>query len=569
MSKQFLRLFALLALTFTAGLAPAQAPGGAPPGQPGAQMEELAMKAASLVPFFLSGKLQNSKPYNDFCSNEMKKILPAAQLDQISQQIRSQVGKMLRVGDARAEPFQGLESRVIRIDFENASLDFRAVFDAQRKIGIIMITPVEIQFMDAPSSDELAKDAKGVVDLIMKQDMEAVFKRLDANAQKELPVSKFKEVYTQLTALAGPFKKRLGVKMGKKNNLEVRRVICAFQNGILNADIVYNASKQIAGIAITPSTEQVQQSSAAPSGDFDEKEVTVGSGEWALRATLTLPQGTGPFPAVVLVHGSGPQDRDETIGPNKPFRDLAWGLADKKIAVLRYEKRTKEHAMECVASEKPLTVKEETIDDAISAVAMLRGMKEIDGKKIVVAGHSLGGMLIPRIAAADPAIGGFVILAGTTRRLEDVILQQVSYINSLNTTGARDQMANLDRIRQQVRRIKALKPADASSEALILGASAKYWLDLKSYRPAEAAKAIKQPLLVLQGERDYQVTMDDFKGWQKALAARTDVTFKSYPDLNHLFMQGLGKSTPAEYELPGAVAPVVIDDIATWIKNLK
>ncbi|CAN5818315.1 hypothetical protein BH24ACI5_BH24ACI5_24340 [soil metagenome] len=137
--------------------------------------------------------------------------------------------------------------------------------------------------------------------------------------------------------------------------------------------------------------------------DAKESEVTVGTGQWALPATLTMPVGPGPVPAVVLVHGSGPGDRDATVGQIKQFKDLALGLASRVIAVLRYDKRTRVHAN--LMRELPgLTVKDETIDDAIAAVQVLRSTPGVDPNRIVVLGHSLGGMLVPRIAAAGPRL---------------------------------------------------------------------------------------------------------------------------------------------------------------------
>ena len=225
--------------------------------------------------------------------------------------------------------------------------------------------------------------------------------------------------------------------------------------------------------------------------------------------------------------------------------------------------------MKCAASDKPLTAKEETVDDAVAAVALLRGKPEIDGKRIVVAGHSLGGMLAPRIAQQDASIAGLVILSGTTRPLEDVILEQVTYLASLDSTAPTAvSNAKLEKIRHQVEAIKALRPDKPSSEILILGASPQYWLDLRDYHPAETAKAFTKPMFILQGGRDYQVTMDDFKGWQNALGTRTNVTFKIYPNLNHLFMRGVGKSTPGEYASIGYVSTEVVNDIADWMKKL-
>src|SRR4051794_36392117 len=150
---------------------------------------------------------------------------------------------------------------------------------------------------------------------------------------------------------------------------------------------------------------------SSPQNHFTEEPVVVGSGEWALPGTLTLPTGTGPFPAVVLVHGSGPHDRDETIGPNKPFRDLAWGLATRGIAVLRYEKRTKEHGAKFV-KENTYTLRSEVIDDVRAAVALLRSHRSVDPKRIFVAGHSQGAVAAPRVAELEPGLGGVILLAG-------------------------------------------------------------------------------------------------------------------------------------------------------------
>ena len=140
---------------------------------------------------------------------------------------------------------------------------------------------------------------------------------------------------------------------------------------------------------------------------FTEREVTVGRGEWSLPGTLSVPLQGDLHPAVVLVHGSGPNDRDETIGANKPFKDLALGLASKGVAVLRYEKRTLEHGSKMASLMEVLTPEEEVIEDALAAVSLLKETEGIDPDRIYVLGHSLGGTLAPRIAQGDPHIAGF------------------------------------------------------------------------------------------------------------------------------------------------------------------
>jgi hypothetical protein len=277
-----------------------------------------------------------------------------------------------------------------------------------------------------------------------------------------------------------------------------------------------------------------------------------------------MPKGNGPFPVVVLVHGSGPNDRDETIGPNKPFKDLAWGLATRGIAVLRYEKRTKQYPLKCAEMIENFTVEDETIDDALTAIEVLREEEKIDRERIFVLGHSLGGMLAPRIGARDEKLAGLILLAGNTRDLPDMILDQVRYLASLDDRIDDTEAKQIEEIEELVRKVKEL---DMAGGEIVLGASKAYWEDLMKYNPVKAARGSSLPMLILQGERDYQVTLEDFEGWREGLAGRENVEFKTYPDLNHLFMFGIGKSTPAEYQKASNVDQIVIEDIVEWVKR--
>ncbi|MEM4725017.1 MAG: alpha/beta hydrolase [Candidatus Hadarchaeum sp.] len=297
---------------------------------------------------------------------------------------------------------------------------------------------------------------------------------------------------------------------------------------------------------------------------FIEEEILVGAEGWALPATLTVPKGNGPFPAVVLVHGSGPHDRDETIGPNKPFKDLAWGLATRGIAVLRYEKRTKQYPIKCAEMIESFTVEDETIADALAAVEALRRDKRIDQERIFVLGHSLGGMLAPRIGVRDGKLSGLILLAANARNLTDLILEQVQYLATLD--GKIDD-AEAKQIKETENMVKKIKELDIASGEVVLGASRAYWEDLMTYDPLKIARELSLPMLILQGGRDYQVTLDDFNQWKECLSDRESVTFKLYDNLNHLFISGRGVPSPAEYQLAGNVDQTVVEDIAEWIKS--
>jgi len=436
--------------------------------------------------------------------------------------------------------------------------------------ALLMVAAVDVTFGVESPSTNLISSATQFVDLLVKEDFTGAVARFDSTMKSVLPEEKLREVWLTLQKQAGSFKQRLRARADTAGGYDMVFVTCHFEGADLDAKVVFNAERQIAGLFFVPS--QAAPDSFAPppyakASAFRERDFTVGAGEWSLPGTLSLPVGLAhPSPAVVLVHGSGPNDRDETILANKPFRDLAWGLASKGIAVLRYEKRTKEHAAQFVGADlSHLTVKEETIDDALSAAAQLRATDGIDPKRIFVLGHSLGGTVAPRIAQADPNLAGIIILAGATRPLEDLMVEQTRYLLTLKGQPSEEDQTKVNELLAEVAKVKKLTAADASSSALLLHAPPRYWLDLREHDSLTAAKTLRQPLLILQGGRDYQVTEADFDGWKKALGSRPGVTFKLYPELNHLFMAGEGKSTPAEYEHPDHVAESVITDIADWI----
>jgi dienelactone hydrolase len=415
-----------------------------------------------------------------------------------------------------------------------------------RLIHVFVLAALVTASPNAGQSQESAPvgHAKRIFDLLRAEKFEDVTKEFDAQMAAALPASQMRSVWSTLNQQVGQFRSFIDQRVTTPA-VGVTAVVlgCQFDKSALNLIVAFDAADRIAGLRFAP--RQAQNSSPAPppvSSRFKEEQVTVGTGQWALPATLSIPTGRIAA-ALVLVHGSGPGDRDETLGPNKPFRDIAWGLADRGIAVLRYEKRTRQYAAK-MAGNNNLTVREETIDDALAAVALLRRREGIDQKRVFVLGHSLGGTLAPRIAAEDKSLAGIIILAGATRPLQDVAREQLAYLASLTPNGS---------------------DPEQGLQMLLRSAPESYWKDLAAYNPAQAAAALELPILILQGERDYQVTQADLHGWRDALGGRKDVTIKSYPTLNHLFMTGTGKSTPAEYERPGHVADFVLTDIADWI----
>lgn len=297
---------------------------------------------------------------------------------------------------------------------------------------------------------------------------------------------------------------------------------------------------------------------------FDEQDVTLGSGPLAVPGTLTLPRGRGARAGVVLLSGGGPFDRDETSGPNKPLKDIAWGLASRGIAVVRFDKVTHVHTNQ-VASMPDFTMADEYVPHAVAAVHLLQRQPTVDPARVFVLGHSMGGKVAPRVASAEAAVAGLVLLAGDTQPMQHAAVRVAHYLAAL-TPGPAAADA-LEVMTRQAAMVDSpdLSPATPASE-LPFGLSGSYWLDLRGYDPVSAAATLNKPMLILQGRRDYQVTVeDDLSRWKAGVGHRADVTIRIYDADNHLFFPGAGPSTPAEYEAAQHVDPTVIADIAEWL----
>jgi dienelactone hydrolase len=427
----------------------------------------------------------------------------------------------------------------------------------------------------APSTpSDLEALARTLTEKLAAREYASVETHFDGDMRSGLPTAKLGETWDALIGQVGAFQSIDGTSTQTAQGYQIVLVTTRFQKATLNLKWVFDGKSQVAGffiVPVQPVTSWVPPAYAKPAS-FHEEAIMVGAKPWQLHGTLTLPNGAGPFPAVVLVAGSGPEDQDESIAANKPFKDIAWGLASRKIAVMRYNKRTQEYSKELQAHMTGFTVNEESVDDARAAIALLAKRPEIDTRRIFVLGHSMGGTLAPRIAQGDQEVAGLVILAGTTRPLERVVVDQLKYIAGLQGQITPRAQKQIDSAEQSAKEIESPTLA-ADTKLDILGSPipGSYFLDLRNYHPAETAAQLKIPMLILRGDHDYQVTAEDMNGWRNALSGKPNVTWKVYPGLYHLFMAsssaGTGLGTPADYQKAGHVEQAVIEDIKTWIET--
>ena len=403
------------------------------------------------------------------------------------------------------------------------------------------------------------------VDKLVNWDYSGFYGYFDKNLKDELSQSALQAAWTDVVTRYGTFDYyTTDISLTAKDGYQIADVPCVFKRGSVTLRLTWNSSGEICGFFITDNTSVSNSLQLA-----NDSEVTFGSEAYPITGSLTMPEGEGPFPAVILIHGSGATDRNEQIGPNLPFMDLAQQLSAQGIAVLRYDKRTYLYPTEMAALDG-LTVQDETIDDVVAALAFLKTKNTIQSDQIYIAGHSLGGYLMPRIAEQTPDAAGYIMLAASARPMEELILEQTSYILGLEKDL---DAASKEKILQQTQeRVAAIQSLTADSDVpaeQLMNVPASYWLDLQNYNPLTEVQNINKPLLFLQGARDYQVTTTDFNLWKEAVESAPDMnaTMQLYDNLNHLFMTGTGKSTPAEYQQKGTFSTDASDTIADFIKT--
>lgn len=302
---------------------------------------------------------------------------------------------------------------------------------------------------------------------------------------------------------------------------------------------------------------------------YSEK-IIVGTGtEYPLKGLLTFPDVLSePVPAVVMVHGSGASNMDEKVMKLTPFKDLAEGLARHGVASLRYDKRTFAHGLKMVRR-KDLTVREETIDDALLAVEILKNDPRIDCGRIFILGHSMGAMLAPRIDAEGADVKGLIMMAGTPYRLEDIVLRQ------LKQAGRGKSVLNwIIRMeyriyRRKFRGLYEMSDEEARKKKFAGNMTLYYFKEMGQKTAADYLLASSKPAFILQGGKDFQVLAKrDYRMFRKLLAGRANTRFKLYPDLNHIFVKGIYDDilkASREYKVERHIPEEVIKDIAAFI----
>ncbi|HEY1061463.1 MAG TPA: DUF3887 domain-containing protein [Daejeonella sp.] len=432
------------------------------------------------------------------------------------------------------------------------------------KILFVLLFISQITF--AQSIVNLINRADSFFDTMDKGNFEEAHGFFDESVKGQITADELKLFWLRLGNSLGTYESVDGAKNSVKGDYFEVTLTCGFSKGSQTFTFVFNKSEKLLGFFVTPVATEAEYAAPAYADTtlYSEKEISIKFEEGQMAGIFTSPKNSASFPLVIMVHGSGPSDMDETVGPNKPFKDLAAGLAAKGIGSIRYVKRSMVYPR---SFNKAFTVKEETIDDALSAITLAGTLPGVNKSQIYLLGHSLGGMLAPRIATLAPSLNGIILAAAPARKLSDLIAEQNIFIYkaSGDTTAAGKQQ--FLESSNEIDRSRLLKLGDIAPDSIILGAPASYWIDLNNYDQLATSKRIKNRILILQGAHDFQVSVQDFNIWRTTLAANKNASFKLYPDLNHLLSSQKEKGTGAQYRTPANVSQVLINDISLWIKG--
>lgn len=352
-----------------------------------------------------------------------------------------------------------------------------------------------------------------------------------------------------------------GIKITAENTFYLSEIM--FGEASFDVEIALDQDSKISSLMLKPATfkgEWVPADYAANTYN-SEQFILKNTG---LRAEIISPEGESKTAIVVMVHGSGPNDMDGSLGPNKFFKDIALGLAKVGIASLRYNKRTYDFPSASAQKANEFTIDDIVTNDAVSA---LKHANDLGYEKVILLGHSLGGHLAPKIAEQSK-VSGVVVMAGNSSPMIDLLVPQYEYLMK-NDPNSQITEFMLNAISAQVDLVKS-KEYDSSTPLMMLplGLPPSFWRSLEKYSAVEVARKQKNtPYLILNGERDYQVTTAEAEGWKSGNKNPLSKTI-IYPGANHLFYKGEGVLIPSEYDIKSHVSEEVVIDIMKWINSL-
>ncbi|MGB4661082.1 MAG: DUF3887 domain-containing protein [Mobilitalea sp.] len=412
---------------------------------------------------------------------------------------------------------------------------------------------------EADEEEELNDLSEKLALQMTEGDFEDIYSQCSVIMKTQITKKALEEAWDTTVKDIGSYVEVYKISQKKVETFQQVTVVLKFEKSGLSILFTYNSSNKLEGLWFN---YYPLEEAAVTTETYKEVKVTIGEGDFPISAILTLPNGVENPPVAILVPGSGNHDMNETVMVNKPFQDIAWGLSEQGIASIRYDERMFSYPE---LLNNTFTIEADSLTDTKEVIKYATSCEFIDPKKIYVIGHSLGAMMAPKIATDNKEVIGIILLAGSPRRLEDIIYDQaVVEVDKTDSLTKEEKESQLDTVRTSIQKVKAIAKEDVDS---YLGYPASYWYRLNQIDTAELAKNLTIPIFIAQGTKDVQIYADkDYIAWQELLAGKENISFHLYENLNHLFMTSTTGDV-SEYSTKGNVNQNVIDDIAEWMKK--
>ena len=400
----------------------------------------------------------------------------------------------------------------------------------------------------------------------VNKEFKTVQKMVDSNYQSYYSDITLERDWTELIGTYGKYMSSKPVNFEKSQYYTFIAYKINFEYLPYILNLSFNDKKEIIYISFMQAHKVYFAPDYANVSTFTEEKFTFHNKEYELNGLLSVPNLPGKLPLIVIIGESGPTDKDGSYDENKPYKDLAWGMATNGYVVFRYDKRSINYSimlMRDKMSYTSFTCREDYLDDLYKAMDTLESFKYIDKDRVYVLGHGQGGMLLPLVAKERREVKGIIMMGSNAKRTQEMMIDQYAYLSKVTPYKK-------DEYDEQAK--KALRSMDKKLNPLTehhhmpYDVQATYWIWLNKYKHLEMAKKQKTPMLILHGERDYQVNMENLKLWQNTLSKNPAATIKSYPKLNHLFYTGEVESTYSEYYLKSNIPDYVMKDIIEWLK---
>jgi pimeloyl-ACP methyl ester carboxylesterase len=431
------------------------------------------------------------------------------------------------------------------------------------------------------------KTAQKAVSFMQKGNYAALLKSSSEEFRRQIDASGMSNLMNQVSTQFGSLKSITLMQQQTVQGMEQFSYKALFENDSLLL-LMAVKGKTIMGFFLKPLEPVNTYSKPAYGSGFQlsQREFTYGVPGFPLDGQLMWPARYDEtrLPVCILIHGSGPNDMDESIGPNKVFMDLALGLCKNGIGTLRYNKRTFQHGK--TYADGQITLHEEVTDDVRAMIDFAMQQSWVDTTRIYLVGHSQGAIVAPSIMAADPRVAGVVLLCGSAEPLTAILRYQLGWLDSMQSgrisAETRKQQQMLDSFRTQ----EWIQSQPGSR--LFMGAPLSWWNEIDQVFKPEHLHQPGKRSLVLNAGKDYQIPPTFYASLQagcKAGLIEEDTIFgdnylnigrslvnrcqaKEYPELNHLMMPSDGSMKPAEYKRKDLhVDEQLIKDIADWIKE--